>query len=88
MEQKIIELENRIKELENKTLSFPISPAGAGSLNQSFLSSFFDRFNVKRLFLTTGQSTNPSVEGEVVYHESSKTLRVRLNNAVRTITTT
>jgi len=88
LQQKINELEQRIKTLENSSLSFPISPSGAGSLNQSFISSFFERFNVRRLFFTTGQSVNPSVEGEMVYHESSKTLKVRLGNIVRTITTT
>jgi len=98
LQNKIIELERKVAILERQALKLPLSPASAGALNQSFISTLFDKFNVRilnlldgklnvqRLFLTTGNAVNPTVEGEIVYHSTTPSLKIFLGGTVKTFT--
>ena len=87
------ELLKRIELLEKKmnqmeTLKLPLSPTVMGAINQAFISYFFNKFNVRRLLLTAGNAVDPVVEGEVVYHSTTPSIKVMLGGTVKTITVT
>lgn len=84
--KRITELENQVKALQGLILKLPLSPAAIGALNQAFINSNFDKFEVRRLLLSTGQAVNPTKEGEIVYHSTTPSLKIMLNGAVKTIT--
>lgn len=84
MEERIKKLEERIAKLESKQFS----NISMGELNQAMIPYYFNKFNVRRLLLTTGNAVNPTVEGEIVYHSTTPSIKVLLNGTVRTINVT
>lgn len=89
---KIQELQQQIDELKKKVetqqLYLPIDIPSMQALNQALISNKFNRVMTDSVFLTTGNSVNPSIEGQVVYHNNSGSpvLKVYINGAVKTFT--
>lgn len=85
---KYAELQKRIEKLEAQQLQLPIDVASMQALNQAFISNKFDSILVDSIFLTTGNSINPSKEGQIVYHENGGTqqLKVFIDGAVKVFT--
>lgn len=75
------------EERERRQLHLPLDPASIQVLNEAFKGSSFDKIVVQSLFLKTGVSNNPLVDGQVVYHDSSDVIKTRLNGTVKTFTT-
>lgn len=86
MEEKIAQLESRIAQLEKDSVKFPIDIVFLRALNEAYIAGAFDQFNVKRLVLTPGQAINPALEGEIVFHKTTPSLKVLLGGVVKTIT--
>ncbi len=86
MDKRIQQLEKRIAELEAKLGREQFDNTSMGKLNQAMIPYYFNKINVRRVFLTTGNAVNPSQEGEVVYHSTTPSIKVMLNGVVRTFT--
>lgn len=56
--------------LKTQVFKLPLDPTGMGALNQAFLTSEFDKFNVTQLNLRTGNSLQPNVNGQIIYNEN------------------
>jgi hypothetical protein len=72
-EERFRKLEQEVETLKKQSFKFPLDPTGLGALNQSFFPYNFDKFNVTNLHLKTGNSIEPSVNGQVVYNENAGT---------------
>lgn len=82
------ELQQRIEKLEQQQLTLPIDVASMQALNQAFISNKFNAVLTDSIFLTTGNSVNPTKEGQIVYHENGGTqqLRIFIDGVVKTFT--
>ncbi len=89
LEERILKLEQLLaeeKKARETAVNETFTPSWMGMLRELFKAFYFDKFNVRRLLLTTGQAVNPSVEGEIVYHSTTTSIKVYLNGAVKTFT--
>jgi len=84
--RKVEELTTWKAERMRQQLSLPLDPSSIEVLNQAFINSNFSKFEVKRLILTAGATDDPAVEGELVYHGTTPSIKVLLGT-VKTITT-
>ncbi len=77
MEERLQQFERDLAELKKAVFKLPLDPSGIGALNQAFLPSNFDKFNVTNLHLKTGNEIEPSVNGQVVYNENAGTPQIQ-----------
>lgn len=86
MEERIKKLEDKIAELERQQLRLPIDTPSMKAITEGFRTVRVPRIYVDNIFLTTGNSVDPSTEGQIVYHENGGTqvLKVYIDGAVKT----
>lgn len=75
------------KSQEQNQLKLPVGVSSVQALAQSLVDQPLPKINVKSIFLKTGFSDEPRVDGQIVYKESTDTLRVMLGGVLKTITT-
>lgn len=83
--RKFQELENKIKLLERMLLKMPLDPQALGALNQALISGDIEQINIRRVILRKNGATNPIKEGEIIYHDTTPSLKVLLGGVVKTI---
>ena len=78
------------KEREAKQLKLPLDYTSERILNESFRTVTFHTMNITNSNITTGNSIDPSKEGQIVYHENGGTplLKIYIGGAVKTFTVT
>lgn len=77
MIRKVDELYKWMQDRKRQQLTLPLDIASVSVLNEAFRSRYFDVVKTRELFLKPGFSVNPSVEGQIVYHENSGTQEIR-----------
>lgn len=76
------------KEMKRQQLSMPIDEASMQALSQSLLNVIMEKVNVRSIVFTTSEATNPTIEGQMVYHGTTPSIKVLLGGVVKTITVT
>lgn len=85
---KIQELEERIAKLEKQPLQLPVEPSSMRAITEGLRNVRIPRVYADNIFLTTGNSIDPTTEGQIVYHENAGTqiLKIYIDGAVKTFT--
>lgn len=76
------------KEMKRQQLSMPIDEASMKALSQALLNVIMEKINARSIVFTTNEATDPTFEGQMVYHSTTPSIKVLLGGTVRTITVT
>jgi hypothetical protein len=89
MQRQIAALQREADKRKQQQIQIPLDQASLRVFADAIKNVYLDSFRARAFFLETGNSTDPSVEGQIVHHAGGGTpvLKVFLNGAVRTITT-
>lgn len=76
------------KEMKRQQLKMPIDEASMQALSQALLNVIMEKVNARSIVFTTNEATDPTTEGQMVYHSTTPSIKVLLGGVVKTITVT
>jgi hypothetical protein len=88
---KVNEVHSWMMERKQQQLFFPLDNKSVAVLNEAFRTKYFDLIKVTDLVFRQGRSVDPTVGGQLVYHENSGSPVLKFKQGstgtVKTITT-